>query len=170
MTNLEKLKNLINHLIDKYHFHLIASDTHRWVSGDGFYEVQFTLFEPDNALEIYLTTTSGGQDFEDEWSSEESTITDWTSIELYFEEDNAKYVLSQIKENLPDYLYADDFIVGELFDNFYTEQIYINSDNVKVLIEDIDFSDKTSVGFSNIIENSISMVTIKEFLTRFKVI
>lgn len=45
---------------------LVADDTHRWVSYDGFYEVQFTLRKDDK--EIYLHTETGGQDLEDKWS------------------------------------------------------------------------------------------------------
>lgn len=45
---------------------LVASDTHRWVESDGFYEVQFELHKDNH--KIYLHAESGGQDLEDEWS------------------------------------------------------------------------------------------------------
>lgn len=57
---------LVDSLISKYGWKIMADDTHRWCESDGFYEVEFHLHT--EAGEVYINTESGGQDLEDEWS------------------------------------------------------------------------------------------------------
>lgn len=64
----KEIFEFFDRIIDNEDWKIIASDTHRWVSTDGFYEVQFEIETglPDG--EIYVTTKCGDWDLEEEWS------------------------------------------------------------------------------------------------------
>ena len=65
------LKKILTWLIDKKNYYIAAHDTHRWISSDGWYELEYNL-RNDSGTDVYLTTySSHDQDFEDEWSSED---------------------------------------------------------------------------------------------------
>lgn len=61
-----EIEDFVNGLINKYGWTITAHDTHRWVSCDGFYEVEFEMNTEFG--DIYINTKSGGQDLQDEWS------------------------------------------------------------------------------------------------------
>lgn len=71
-----EIEDFVNGLINYYGWTITAHDTHRWVSCDGFYEVEFEL--NTEIGDIYINTKSGGQDLEDEWSRSNPQI-----VELY---------------------------------------------------------------------------------------
>lgn len=76
---------------------LVADDTHRWCSCDGFYEVQFTLRKDDE--EIYLHTESGGQDLEDEWSENNPQQVNVNDMIFYLDDGfDIEYALGMIND------------------------------------------------------------------------
>lgn len=89
---IDKIREFVNN-----GWELVADDTHRWVSCDGFYEVQFTLRKGDE--EIYLHTESGGQDLEDEWSENNPQQVYVDDIIFYLDDGfDIEYALSRIND------------------------------------------------------------------------
>ena len=76
---------------------LVADDTHRWVSCDGFYEVEFTLRK--DGEKIYLHTESGGQDLENEWSENNPQQVYVDDMIFYLDDGfDVEYALSMIND------------------------------------------------------------------------
>lgn len=92
----QKLIDKINKLID-LGWELTASDTHRWCSSDGFYEVEFSLKKGDE--KIYLHTESGDQDLEDNWS-ENNPQQIWVNDMIFYLDDgfDIEYALGTIDD------------------------------------------------------------------------
>lgn len=93
------LRKILNYLTDEKNYCIYAHDTHRWISTDGWYELEYNL-QDDNGTDVYLTTyNSHDQDFEDEWTSEDGHHV--TAGELYMNSwsDDPLWIMSNLAGN-----------------------------------------------------------------------
>ena len=93
------LKKILTYLTEEKSYFIYAHDTHRWISSDGWYELEYNL-QDDNGTDVYLTTySSHEQDFEDDWSSEDGHHV--TPGDLYMNDwkDDPLWIMSNLAGN-----------------------------------------------------------------------
>ena len=94
--------NIIDQIINKTNFQLVASDTHRWVASDSFYEVQFMLEEDpkeknyNDENHLYITTVSGDQNLEDEWSNNNPQVTSTFELINYIDDEDCSIIYERL--------------------------------------------------------------------------
>lgn len=119
---LKILETAIEKVCKEHNGVLTATDTHRWVESDGFYEVQFMIkfpnsdkSEPDSG--IFLHNESGGVDLENEWSKDNPREIQFSQLEKYLDDEwDINYAILQI----------NDFLKG--MENIETNGIDVNID------------------------------------------
>lgn len=116
-------ETVLKYLTETKNYHIHAHDTHRWISLDGWYELEYNL-QDDNGLDLYITTYSSyDQDFEDEWTSESGHSV--SSSEVYYSDGDwtPKYALTSFIENEQVRSDMDPAFVAEI------ERRFKNKDN-----------------------------------------
>ena len=74
-------------------------DTHRWISCDGWYELEYDL-QGNNGPDVYITTYSSyDQEFEDEWSSEIGYDVSYTEVYYNDYDWTPRYALCNFIDN-----------------------------------------------------------------------
>lgn len=63
-----EIRQYVEKLIFKYNWTITASDTHRWVDSDGWYEVEFMMYTETGT--VYINTESGDRELEELWSND----------------------------------------------------------------------------------------------------
>lgn len=63
-----EIRQYVEDLIFKYNWTITASDTHRWVDSDGWYEVEFMMYTETGT--VYINTESGDRELEELWSND----------------------------------------------------------------------------------------------------
>ena len=92
-------ETVLQELTEEKGYHIYAHDTHRWISCDGWYELEYNL-QDDNGLDVYITTyNSHEQDFEDEWSSEDGHNVSYTEVYCNDYDWTPRYALCNFIEN-----------------------------------------------------------------------
>jgi hypothetical protein len=105
LSNEDVLAKVLEFLYNGSDYSIIAHDTHRWVSCDGWYEVEFCITksgEEDNYGEksIYLHTYCGDQDTEDVWSCEGYQSASVNDVITYMRDDfDYLYAMRNISED-----------------------------------------------------------------------
>jgi len=112
------MDRVLEYLTQKKGWFIHASDTHRWILSDGFYELQYTLCYNDGktATSVYLDThSSTDQEFEDEWKSCEGHTISYNEILWSCSEDDFdyKYAFRQMLQ--------DKKAVGDIPEDMLTE-------------------------------------------------
>lgn len=93
------LNKILTYLTEEKSYFIYAHDTHRWISSDGWYELEYNL-QDDNGTDVYLTTySSHEQEFEDDWSSEDGYHV--TPGDLYMSNwnDDSLWIMSNLAGN-----------------------------------------------------------------------
>ena len=92
-------ETVLKNLTEDKGYRIYAHDTHRWISTDGWYELEYNL-QDDNGLDLYITTySSHEQEFEDEWSSENGHDVSYSEVYYSDFEWTPKYALCSFIEN-----------------------------------------------------------------------
>lgn len=93
-------ERVLQDLTENKGYSIWAHDTHRWISTDGWYELEYELHRKD-IKNIYLTTyCSYEQSFEDEWKSDDiHTGVYYRNVYMNDYNSTPTYTLERILEN-----------------------------------------------------------------------
>lgn len=92
---------VLDYLDNTSSWRLDAHDTHRWISCDGFYELEYELkclYPGGEDIYLYTHCTSD-LEFEKEWSGGHGFLRSAADICWGSDDDNPLYALRRIKEN-----------------------------------------------------------------------
>jgi len=99
------MDRVLKYLTEEKGYFIHAGDTHRWISCDGWYELEYHLCfnnGKDLAYSIYLNTYStSDQDFEDTWKSNDGHTISYNEIIWGYSDDDFdyRYAFEQMLEN-----------------------------------------------------------------------
>lgn len=99
-----RLSELINYVCKNHSAELVATDTHRWVEPDGFYEVQFMIKFPQSTdydyyeSGIFIHNISGNQNLEDQWSKNNPQKVYFDAFSDDLTEFDLTYAIEKIEE------------------------------------------------------------------------
>lgn len=108
-AELNRLGNLIQLVCQEFKGILVASDTHRWVESDGFYEVQFMIKFPDHTeykseeSGIYIHNVKGKKELQEQWSKNNPQRVRFVVIRGLFKDSfDVKYAATMVAKFIDD--------------------------------------------------------------------